>query len=123
MSKKNDFNGLIEFKVYDGDRLYKLGFKADLSPKEPYQRGAVNRFFYMPVQAVLNPEFTSEGWEEMFNARYVDDDELWVEIKTTIKWMLTSFDPVYQKAGEPGKYYRRLYFEGHTECSPKGYGG
>ena len=74
MSKKTDFNGLVEFKVYDGDQLYKLGFKVDLSPQEPYHRGAVNRLFYMPVQAVLNPEFTSEGDQ---NDHQVDVDFFW----------------------------------------------
>ena len=120
MFKKNDFNGLIEFKVYDGDRLYKLGFKANLA-EEPYHRGAINRLIYVPVQTVLNPESTSEGWEEMFDANY-DGDELCIGIKKTIMWMLSSYDPKYQKADEPGKYYRRLSFEGHTETYHGSYG-
>ena len=120
MSEKTDFNGLIEFKVYDGTQLYKLGFKANLA-EEPYHKAAMNSVFYVPVQTVLNSESTSEGWKEMFDANY-DGDELYVGVKKAIRRLVSSYDPKYQKYDEPGKYYRRLSFECYTENCPKSYG-
>ena len=114
MSEETDFNGRIEFKLYDGTKSpYKLVFKANL-PEEPHHNVAENKVIYCVANAVKDLDASSKNWEEAFDLNQIGSD-IWVGLKKRVKCFKTIDDPEYQEDPQSPKRYRLLSFQGSVE--------